>query len=567
MEMYFLVKQWFDADPVNFVIVAVLGGAIVAWLVPTLSKMLEEARKQMNEQIVQEAPQQPGEQPYTIAEAIQVLEKYIRPDYRPIVVDTYTRYLNQFGNLNRNKAQREMLALAFFCNKLPFYTEPGDSVRLFQYADFLRSVRVDDEQFQEEYTTHYTNLADFRARSRDISFSYELPSSKRDQHTHVVSSSGHGKTSLFTNLIIRDWQQFPVIVIDSQGDMIERLLKVAPLERTVLIDPETCPPALNIFALGASSEQGLNTAIELFEYVFNAVEAPLTSKQSLVFRFVCQLVFSIPGGSLETVRDILQPGGCAPYLHHIAELNDTARTFFEEFMREKGNPYNETKQEVQRRILTILRSDTLSKMLAASTMSLNFKDLIDRRSIILVNTNKRMLRGGSSLFGRIFIAMVLQAMMDREEKTRAYLYIDEFADYAEDTQILKDIFEQARKLGLGMTIAHQYLGQLPGNLGPSIASNTAIKFAGGVSDGDRRAMAREMNLPEQTLQKLSQFHFACSIRDMAPSLWVADPEATERLKQNSFADVDYFKGKMRREYGARVKKKEKPEDPDEEYDV
>lgn len=78
-------------------------------------------------------------------------------------------------------------------------------------------------------------------------------------------------------------------------------------------------------------------------------------------------------------------------------------------------------------------------------------------------------------------------------RKRTYLYVDEFSDYAEDSHVLFNLFEQARKYELGLIVAHQYLGQLPPQLAQSLAANTAIKLAGGVSIDDAKKLAGQMH--------------------------------------------------------------------------
>jgi len=72
----------------------------------------------------------------------------------------------------------------------------------------------------------------------------------------------------------------------------------------------------------------------------------------------------------------------------------------------------------------------------------------------------------------------------------AFLIIDEAADYFDAN--VDALLTQVRKFKLGLVFAHQYLDQLDAGLRASFAANTAIKFAGGVSDKDARALAPDM---------------------------------------------------------------------------
>ena len=101
-------------------------------------------------------------------------------------------------------------------------------------------------------------------------------------------------------------------------------------------------------------------------------------------------------------------------------------------------------------------------------------------------------KGSSAHFGRIFISLVLQAVLERavipEDKRRAtFLIVDEAAAYFDSN--IDDFLTEARKYKCGCVFAHQFLDQATSSLRASLAANTAIKMAGGVST-ERRAGAR-----------------------------------------------------------------------------
>jgi hypothetical protein len=148
-------------------------------------------------------------------------------------------------------------------------------------------------------------------------------------------------------------------------------------------------------------------------------------------------------------------------------------------------------------------------------------DALNRGKIVLVNTAKDFLKAErSSFLGRFFIALTLQAALERaalpEGRRRpAFLYIDEAADYFDDN--IDDLLTQARKYNLGVVFSHQYLGQLAPALHSSIASNTTIKLAGGISDRDARSMAPDMRTTPSFILEQHKHdvgtQFACYIRN------------------------------------------------------
>jgi hypothetical protein len=75
------------------------------------------------------------------------------------------------------------------------------------------------------------------------------------------------------------------------------------------------------------------------------------------------------------------------------------------------------------------------------------------------------------------------------------------------------ILEQARKQNVGMIVAHQYVTQLSPKTLDSLYANTSIKFAGGVSDKDAYALARNMRCEPAFIAEQPRLSFAGFIRN------------------------------------------------------
>ena len=172
--------------------------------------------------------------------------------------------------------------------------------------------------------------------------------------------------------------------------------------------------------------------------------------------------------------------------------------------------------------------------------------------VILINTAKDLLKQeGSQILGRFFIAMIAQAAQERatlQERIPCFVYIDEAADYFDQNVAL--ILEQARKYKLGVTLAHQYLGQLPPKLQESFAANTSVKMAGGVSDRDARAFASMMRTTPEFIERQDKASFATFIRNytvtaISMRFPLGHVEAMERL---SVEDAERLKANMRARY-------------------
>lgn len=369
---------------------------------------------------------------------------------------------------------------------------------------------------------------------------FTIPSRTRFEHHHIVAGSGHGKTQTLQYLIANDLDAVArgdssVVVLDSQGDLIRAIsqLKVfAPGEplhdRVCIIDPTDVeyPVSLNLFDVGIERLQSYpmlererltNSILELYDFVLGSLlSAEMTQKQTVVFRYVTRLMLHIPDATIHTLRELMEPGSEKTFAPHIEKLAGTARQFFEtEFA---SREFADTKKQVLRRLWGILENQTFERMFSHPRSKLDLFAEMNAGKVILINTAKDLLKeSGTEIFGRFFIALIAQAAQERAvlreaERLPTFVYVDEAADYFDRN--IGIILSQARKFNVGMVLAHQYLGQLDPKLQEAFAANTAIKFAGGVSNKDARALAPMLGCSPELIESRPKASFAASVRGL-----------------------------------------------------
>ncbi len=318
--------------------------------------------------------------------------------------------------------------------------------------------------------------------------SFAIPLPVRFEHTHILAGSGHGKTQTLQHLILSDLannEPPSLVIIDSQGDMLRKLSRLSLFDpeqgalasKLIIIDPSDVdhPPALNLFDVNfdrigqyntAAREQILNGVIELYDYIFGSLlGAELTQKQSVIFRYIARLMLTIPGATIHTLIQLMTDA--TPFMGHIAQLPPGAQMFFETEFSHKS--FTDTKRQIQRRLWGILENPTFERMLTAPKNRIDMFDALNSGKIVLVNTAKDFLKAErSSFFGRFFIALTLQAALERaalpeQNRRPAFLYIDEAADYFDRN--IDDLLTQARKYNLGRRV----LPPIPRSAGAGIA--------------------------------------------------------------------------------------------------
>jgi hypothetical protein len=125
------------------------------------------------------------------------------------------------------------------------------------------------------------------------------------------------------------------------------------------------------------------------------------------------------------------------------------------------------------KLTSFISNDMMRPIIGQQESSFNFREVMDKQKILLVDLPKGQIGElnayllGMILVGRILVSALSRTDMPKDQRKDFYLYIDEFQNFTTDS--ISAILSEARKYGLNLIVAHQYIGQLVKN------GNTQIK--------------------------------------------------------------------------------------------
>ncbi len=137
----------------------------------------------------------------------------------------------------------------------------------------------------------------------------------------------------------------------------------------------------------------------------------------------------------------------------------------------------------------------LRGILGQSHPKFQLTDLFYQRKIVLVPLNRGTVGAESArLLGSLVVGLTWTLALSRanvapERRHLVSLYIDELQDYLTLPTDLSDALAQARGLGVGITMAHQYRAQLPLRDSCGIDANARNKIIFGLNASDAREIA------------------------------------------------------------------------------
>ncbi|MEO1609954.1 MAG: type IV secretion system DNA-binding domain-containing protein [Pseudomonadota bacterium] len=382
---------------------------------------------------------------------------------------------------------------------------------------------------------------------RDTAFEALLKRTKsieltnRMQHTHIMGTTGAGKTQLIQQMIAHDLQEenATVVVIDNQGQMIPKLASLG-------LDMQYISPnydlALNLFDFPKSRK----TASLLSYVLAGLMDAGLTAKQDVVFQFAIELMVA-NRGNIYDLKDLME--GEVPDLSNV---DPTTRQFFEtQFNTSK---YKDTKNEIAWRIWTLLKNSDLRDAFAAPFNRCHLE--LDRK-LILIDCDIDVLQDYSGLFGRYFIAQLLQLAQSRfkGEHNPVYIYIDECYYFLDEK--INEILATCRKANMGITVAHQFMEQFDDRkTATAVMSLISTKFASLLYANDAAMMAKAMRTTPEFINGQPLYHFALSqLRQPIVSVEVTG-HIIENMPQHPIPHDE-----MRKRYGRKEEAKSAPSEP------
>lgn len=321
--------------------------------------------------------------------------------------------------------------------------------------------------------------------------------SDRMRHTYVVGRTGTGKSTLLQNLALQDIEDGRGVgVIDPHGDLVEAILERIPphrLQDVVLFDPSDTerPIGLNILDVDGTFEKNMVVAefIGLMYSMFDPHKIGIVGPRfENAVRNAMLTAMEVPGSTLIEVVRILSD---RKYLQDCLEVisDPVVRSYWRDIV---GNQSDFHKSEVLDYITSkfgrFVTDHLVRNIIGQSQNALDFAEIMDSGRILLVNLAKGKIGPQNSHFlglllvPRLLIAALSRARMDVGERRLFSLYVDEFHNFT--TPAFGVMLSEARKYGMALTVANQFISQLEDSIRESVFGNvgTLLTFQVGVKD-------------------------------------------------------------------------------------
>lgn len=353
------------------------------------------------------------------------------------------------------------------------------------------------------------------------------------RHLHVLGPTGVGKSTLMAHLALQDAEAGRrVVVIDPKGDLVTDIATRLPahlVRQTVILDAaDTQPVGVNPLAGGQSPDLAADLLLGVFRSLYADSWGPRTqdilhaSLLSLARRgdaslAMVPLLLTNPGFRRSVTGSVVRrdPLGLGAFWAWYEALSEAERR---QAIAPLMNKLRPILLRPQLRAVFGQRSPKFAwHQLFAPDDADNAQEPVPR--IVLVSLAKGTLgQEASQLLGSVIVSLIWQAALERirlpeRQRHAVMLHIDEVQDYLRLPGDLGAALAQARGLGLGLTLSHQHLGQLPKALLAGVMANARSRVAFSLPREDARAIAALSGglLEAEDYQQLPAYHAYASL--------------------------------------------------------
>lgn len=327
---------------------------------------------------------------------------------------------------------------------------------------------------------------------------FGIKAKDRSKHVYVIGKTGMGKSTLLENMAVQDIKSGNgMCFVDPHGKTAELLLEYIPEERredVIYFAPFDMehPISFNIMEDVGYDKRHLvaNGLMSAFKKIW---ADQWSSRMEYILNNVVLALLEYPDSTLLGINRMLTDNAYRKKVVDNITDPSTKSFWVDEFAKYTDRYTKEATPAIQNKVGQFTANPLIRNIIGQPKSTFNFRDAMDGKKIIIINLSKgRIGEGNALLLGSMLITKLYLAAMSRADLSddqlnkmpNFYLFVDEFQSFANES--FADILSEARKYKLNLTIAHQYIEQMPEEVRSAVFGNvgTMITFRVGAYDAE-----------------------------------------------------------------------------------
>ena len=358
---------------------------------------------------------------------------------------------------------------------------------------------------------------------RGINHQFGLLRRDRSRHVYIIGQTGAGKSGMLELMALSDvFYNQGYCIIDPHGDFAIDNLKFIPASRVqdvVYFNPADTafPIAFNPLEVTDPSRKPniCSEVIGVLKRMFGDSWGP---RLEHILRYTLLALLDRPETTLLDISRMLTDKDFRKETLNCCKDVTVLQFWKHEFGQWNEKQVNESIAPVLNKVGAFTANPIIRNIIGQPKSSFDIRKIMDEGKILVVNLSKGLIgEDNAGILGAFLVTKVQLAAMSRsdiprvEDRRPFYLYVDEFQNFATDSFAV--ILSEARKYGLNLTVANQYVAQMTEAVRDAVFGNvgTTISFRVSADDAPILSKQFEPTFEAADLLQLNNRHFVISM--------------------------------------------------------
>ena len=350
---------------------------------------------------------------------------------------------------------------------------------------------------------------------RGINQQFGLYRSDRGRHIYIIGQTGAGKSGLLELFALSDvYHHQGYAIIDPHGDFAINNMRFIPASR--IKDVVYFNPADTAFPIGFNPMEVTdpnfrnNISSEIIGVLKRMFGESWGPRLEYILRYSILALLEYPNSTMLDITRMLTDKKFRKKV--LAEVTDNVVQNFwnNEFATWTEKFANEAVAPILNKVGAFTANPIIRNIIGQPKSTFNIREIMDEGKILIVNLSKGLIgEDNAAILGSFLVTKIQLAAMSRsdipriEDRRPFYLYVDEFQNFATDS--FATILSEARKYGLNLTVANQYVSQMQPTVRDAVFGNVGTMMSFRVSADDAPVLAKPF-APQFTPEDLLQMH-------------------------------------------------------------
>ena len=350
---------------------------------------------------------------------------------------------------------------------------------------------------------------------RGINHQFGMLRYDRSRHVYIIGQTGAGKSGMLELFALSDiFHGQGYAIIDPHGDFAINNMRFIPGSR--LQDVVYFNPADTAYPLGfnplevTDPNQKTNISSEVIGVLKRMFGDSWGPRLEYILRYTILALLDRPETTMLDITRMLTDkkfrketlGYCKDTVV-LQFWNVEFNSWTEKFQAEAIAP-------VLNKVGAFTANPVIRNIIGQPKSTFNIRKIMDEGKILIVNLSKGLIgEDNAGILGSFLVTKIQLAAMSRsdipdiKDRRPFFLYVDEFQNFATDS--FATILSEARKYGLNLTVANQYISQMSDTVRDAVFGNVGTMISFRVSADDAPILAKQFE-PQFEPNDLLQMH-------------------------------------------------------------